>query len=76
MKLDALLNQNSSHYSLIVKSLVAISKTLNIPMCAKNIEDQETFQKLQDYGVSIFQGNYLSRETTLSQLISNSSQLA
>ena len=48
MKLDALLNQNSSHYSLIVKSLVAISKTLNIPMCAKNIEDQENQENQED----------------------------
>ncbi|QGQ99095.1 EAL domain-containing protein [Paenibacillus psychroresistens] len=47
--------------SSIVKTIIAMSKSLDLDVIAEGVEDKETLKMLNEYGCSIVQGYYFSR---------------
>ncbi len=64
LKIDRSFIQDVAHnhrQQKIVKSTIAMAKSLNLTLVAEGVENKETADKLKQYGVNIAQGYYYSR---------------
>jgi diguanylate cyclase (GGDEF)-like protein len=72
LKIDRTFVQDilSKHQDLqLIKSIISLGKSLNIPVLAEGVEQLEQVNVLSEHGCDLFQGYYFSKPLTKSDLI-------
>lgn len=62
------LKEGTSH-DILTRSIIELLHELDIPVDATNVQSEEQFEKLKEYGCTFFQGKYLSEPLQKSKIV-------